>query len=266
VDLTADVKLKKIPREFQEYSSIVKNEELSSINYLNLKDALWTVPQSLSTKVDFHGNLKPYFGDTVVLKLKERDKIRLSKFQESLLEDLADLFAEPLDPAYFHITLHDLNSSTDEFSLTTVMDENRLKCEKIFKEVASYFKKNPQYSTVTLKPLYIYPCCNISIVAGFTPLTDHDFRIIMNLYNLFDEVRYLDYWLRLHATLCYFKPRELTGEEIRNLYNKLKNLSMEDFTVKLNLWELAYERFFSMNRYSDVFLLSDFSQEKGERR
>jgi len=36
--------------------------------------------------------------------------------------------------------------------------------------------------------------------------------------------------------------------------------------VKLNLWELAYERFFSMNRYSDVFLLSDFSQEKGERR
>jgi len=266
MDLAADVKLKNIPRDFQEYSDTVRNEELSSINYLNSKDAVWTVPQSLSKKVDFQGKLKPYFGDTVVLKLEESNRTRLSKFQESLLEDLPALFAEPLDPAYFHITLHDLNSSTDELPLKTVMNENRLKCEKIFKEVASYFKKNLQYSTVTLKPLYIYPCCNISVVAGFTPLTDHDFRIIMNLYNLFDEVRYLDYWLRLHATLCYFKPGELTGEEIRNLYNKLKNLSMEDFTVKLNLWELAYERFSSMNRYSDVFLLSDFSQEKGERR
>jgi hypothetical protein len=165
-----------------------ENEQSSSVNYLKSADFKWHIPDSLTNKVDLNGSLKPYFGDTVVIKFDDRDISTFSIFQDRLFSSLPDLFSDSLEPAQFHITLHDLKSGPERSSLDTVMEENRIKCEKIFKEVAYYFKDHPEQLKVTLKPAFLYPCCNISMVFGFTPLSDRDFRIIMNLYNLFDNV------------------------------------------------------------------------------
>jgi hypothetical protein len=258
MDLLVDVKLKNTHRNFMEYIETVRNEQLSSVNYLKSADFKWHIPDSLKKKVDLNGFLKPYFGDTVVIKFEDRDISILSRFQDDLRLHFPDLFAEPLDTSHFHITLHDLKSGPEILSLDSIMEEHRIKCEKIFKDLSSYFKEHQDHLKVTLKPAFIYPCCNISMVFGFTPMSDRDFRIIMNLYNLFDNVVYLDYWLRLHVTLSYFKIRELTKEEGEKLYGIIKNFMEEDFSLTVDLRKLAYQRFFSMNEYRDLFLLSHF--------
>ncbi|HPZ08558.1 MAG TPA: hypothetical protein PL110_10630, partial [Candidatus Eremiobacteraeota bacterium] len=247
MNLMKPVKLKNVDRTFEDYCNTVREEELSSINYLNSSDISWHVPESLKKKVSSSGQIMPYFGDTVVLNLEKEDINFLSAFQSKLLEELPDLFSEPLEKKYFHITLHDLTSGIDKSVIEHKMEENRVKCEKIFIDLRDYFKKFPNQATVTLKPLFIYPCCNISMVMGFIPFTERDFRIIMNMYNLFDDVIYLDYWLRLHMTLAYFKPTGFSKEQIRRLYDTLIGFKMPDFVIKLDIRNLTYQRFNSMN-------------------
>ncbi|HXE73377.1 MAG TPA: hypothetical protein VNO81_12030, partial [Candidatus Nitrosotenuis sp.] len=73
----------------------------------------WAVPQALRLKVGPGGEFLPFYGDTVVFPLSPAEIAALAGLRDRLVEGLEDLFAEPLDPREFHLTLHDLSNGAD---------------------------------------------------------------------------------------------------------------------------------------------------------
>ena len=258
MDLTIPVKLKNSPMSFEKYVSTIQHEQSSSLGWMTAPDASWSVAGSLKDKVEESGKLRPFYGDTTVIPNEKDDIEKLVEFQEQIHAEVGELCAEKLLPGHFHITLHDLSNSPSLQEIRQDMKSNEEKCRSIFKETADYLKENPDFSKVRLVSVKAFPCCNISVVLGFAPKTDKDYRIIMNLYNLFDDVVYLSYWLRMHITLAYFKPYEFSKEQMDRLFNVLNNISENRMEVELDLWKLAYQRFDSMNDYKTIFTLEDF--------
>ena len=258
MDLTIPVRLKNDPVDFEDYCNTIEKEQVSSISWMTAPDARWNVPDSLKAKVDKEGKLRPFFGDTIVIPNEEADISRLGKFKDELHNLVGELCAFPLIPEHFHITLHDLTSGTGRENLTDKMENNSEKCRQIFKTIAEYLHKNDDQAKIRLTSTYAYPSCNISVVLGFAPKTDKDYRIIMNLYNLFDDVVYLSYWLRMHLTLAYFKPFEFFRGQMLRLMNALNSLNHNRIEIELDLWKMAYQRFDDMNDYKTIFSLADF--------
>ena len=259
MDLTIPVVLKNNPMSFGEYCSTIKKEELSSLAYLKDPASQWHVPDSLRAKVNQDGKLKPFFGDTVVLPLEVKDFSLITPFiREIYYNNTGNIFAEPLLEEHFHVTLHDLSNSPVEAEIKDIVSENEKKCIDLFKKIAAYLKKNPGMSKVRITSVYPFPSCNISVILGFAPESDLDYRIIMNLYNLFDDVVYLNYWLRLHITLAYFKPDDIKKDEMIKLCRVLEESGKNKILLELDLWKLSYQRFLNMNDYRTVFTVKHF--------
>lgn len=256
MDLLIPVLLKNIPMDFEEYCSTVVSEQSGSIDWMASPGASWNVPGSLALKVSDRGMFKPFFGDTVVLPVENRDA--LSGLQARLHSEIPGLCAELLRPEFFHLTLHDLTSGTSLPEISGPMEKNRHLCEELFTRAAGYFSENPELARVTIRGTRVYPSVNVSLVLGFVPASEKDFRILMNLYNLFDRVVYLPYWLRLHITLCYFRPHEPTREEMGMLFRLLQDMSCDDLELTLDMRDLRYEHFSDMNRYETIFAVRDF--------
>ncbi len=258
MDLTIPVKLKNNPMGFKEYCETIEREQTSSISWMTAPDACWNVPDSLKIKVDGEGVLKPFYGDTVVISNEKGDILRLSKFKDELHNLVGDLCAFPLLSEHFHITLHDLSNGPRLEDLEGRMESNSAKCREIFCKVAEYLHKNDDQAKIKLVSTYAYPSCNISAVLGFAPKTDKDYKVIMNFYNLFDDVVYLSYWLRMHLTLAYFRPFEFSRKQMLELVDALNNINKSRIEIELDLWKTAYQRFDDMNDYKTIFSLADF--------
>lgn len=258
MDLTMPVMLKNIPMDFEEYSRKIRQEQESSLRWMTVPGAQWHVPGSLRAKVNPEGALLPFYGDTVTIPLSPEDIEVMKEYQQLLYKHNGEILAEFLLPQHFHITLHDLSNAPSLELINDKIEKNKEMCKRIFERISHYFKKNPDLRRVSLSSVYTYPSVNISVVLGFCPQADRDYRIIMNLYNLFDEVVYLDYWLRLHLTLSYFKPIELSETQMNSLHTNLIELSRKKTTIHLDLNKLSYQRFTNMNDYKTIFCVEDF--------
>ena len=250
MDLLKDVVLKGVPMAFPEYVTTVEGEERSSI--LSLRgDSPWRVPPGLKAKVAENGRLLPFFGDTVILPVGDQAAALLEDLQRRLHSQFGGLLADPLPPESFHVTLHDLNNGSDEAVVSAAMDKSAEACAAAMRDLANALDDSPASAGVELRSGFCFPCVNTSIVLGLLPCTDRDYRIIMNAYNRFDEVVYLSYWLRMHVTLAYLRPRALTVEERNRLRDFLSGL---DFNMRcaLNLRELQYCRFRDMSAYTQA--------------
>lgn len=258
VDLKKPVLLKKSPMPFDMYCQTYRAEQSSSIEYLGSPGMQWNVPQSLTGKVSECGALLPFFGDTITIPIAARDAVFLSLLQSKMYQSIGDMLAEPLMAKHFHVTLHDLSSGSSESDLHFVMGNNRARCRDIFRETSSYLFDNPDCINVNIRAERIFPCCNISLILALLPDKDRDYRIMMNLYNLFDDVVYLDYWLRIHVTLAYFKPSVFTGEQIARMLAALREMEGLDRSITLDMKKVAYQHFTSMNSYRTHMSMSDF--------
>lgn len=248
LDLLSPVVLKNQPREFDEYRATVLAEQGSATAWLAAPDARWVVPESLRQKVADDGRLLPYHGDTVVLPLDRGAVSACRKLQRELRDELHRDLAERLDPATFHVTLHDLSHGP----VAANLDENAARCRERFASLATSLTARPELARITLQPTAVYPSVNVSLVLGLLPATDRDFRVIMNAYNLFDDVVHVPYWPRFHVTLDYLRPRSL---DTRRLHGALPCPSPEP--IHVDLWHLAYQRFDGMNRYTTEFSAAD---------
>ncbi|MCE1246803.1 MAG: hypothetical protein LWY06_09175 [Firmicutes bacterium] len=254
MDLLIPVKLKNNPMDFNEYIKTINTEQTSSLNYIRSEEVQWSVPGSLKIKVSDAGVLLPFYGDTTVIPLEQSDFEPANQFQTELRNNLEGMFAEPLLPEHFHITLHDLSNGPEEAPLKNQMESNAQKCREIFDNARNYFEKHPEYRTVKLHSTYVYNSCNISAVLGFAPASDRDYKLIMNLYNFFDDVVYLNYWLRMHLTLSYFTTKEFTKSEVHKMAKVMDDINnSRKISIELDLMKLAYQRFYSMNDYRTVF-------------
>ena len=55
-------------------------------------------------KVNEEGFLAPFAGDTVIFQIDDSVRSRVKDLQTILYRNCADMLAEPLDPAVFHVT------------------------------------------------------------------------------------------------------------------------------------------------------------------
>ena len=255
--LKSPIILKGVETSYDDYCNNIKESENSALDSLRICEAVWHNPEGLKSKVEDSGKLVPFFGDTTVITMDEETKEISTFYQKKIIEAVPEVFAEPLDEKYFHITIHDLsNGPVETDDLKSRMEKNKLLCREAFNKLAEYFEKYPEQAVIKVRSTCLLPHATVSI--RFIPETERDYRILFNIYNLLEEVLYLEYWLRLHISLCYFKPFPFTEEQMKLLYKVLEKYNKEmDFSVSMDFRKLAYQRFYDMNDYRDVFLVSE---------
>lgn len=256
IDLNKDTQMKGQDWTFNKYTETLNNEQIGSLNYLDSPDIVWNIPESLTHKVFEDGVLKPFFGDTTVFELTKKEVSKISPLIDKL-ESIRDFLAEPLDSDHLHLTLHDLSNSPIEGTVDTEMSVNHAKISKLFPRIKKYIEENPEYRKIKMVSTNAFPCLNISILLGFAPKTEKDFKALINLYNLFDDVVYIDHWLRPHVTLSYFKPKVLDKDQIGQLSTVLKEINSHKVEIELDILELVYQRFYDMNQYETIFTLKE---------
>lgn len=214
----------------------------------------WHVPPALELKVQPMGELRPFAGDTVVFPLDPAGREACASLQARLLEGLEGLFADPLDPGQFHVTLHDLSHGAARMPrLERERAENAARCREIFRRLA----RGPEgEAEIRLEPVRLFDCLNISMLVGYAPATEADHRLLQSLHAAFDAVRPLDYWLRPHVTLAYFRPRVPTWTEVEELSRRCASLGPLP-PLTLEVGALAYQTFEDMNRYTTRFTVAD---------
>ncbi len=240
------VVLKNQPRDFAEYCTTVRTEGTGAVAWLTEPEARWTVPASLQSKVAEDGEHLPYSGDTIVLPLDETGIDLCRGLQHHCRQHMGTNLASPLDASTFHVTLHDLHHGSSPQPLET----SAKACRDRFAALAEALPD--ELAVVTLVPTVVHPCVNVSLVLGLVPATDRDFRTLMNVYNLFEDVVLIPHWPRLHVTLDYFRP---VAPEPQVVYRGLPAPGFKSLT--LDMRSLAYQEFSDMNHYRTVFTLSD---------
>lgn len=212
----------------------------------------WQVPASLSLKVHATGRLVPFQGDTVVFPLDPPGLEGCARLQSRLTSGLEDLFAEPLKAETLHLTLHDLSHGPEGTVPLPDLEVNAQACRWVFQGLRAWLEAHPESTGIRLRPVRLFDCLNLSVLAGYAPATEFDHRALQNLHQAFETVRRADHWLRPHVTLAYFRPRVPTRSQVRELARRLRNLEPGP-DLHLSVWDLAYQRFEDMNRYRTIF-------------
>lgn len=251
INLKQSVFMKGEAWDYQRYTSTMVNEQKGARDYLDSDSIQWNVPASLSKKVNSNGELLPFFGDTTVFTLTSSQVQQLDPIL-NYFESTLPFLASPLDRQQLHMTLHDLSNDPILANVQQSMAHNQERVREIFIQLKKYLTLHPEERYLTMRVNGIYPCLNISLLLGLEPASDKDFKKLINLYNLFDEVVYLNYWLRPHITLSYFLPKQLNKSEISLLSHSLKKIGTPKLEFTFDLLELSYQHFFDMNDYRDV--------------
>jgi len=264
IDLSKEVYLKGEKIDYEKYCGIIRREYLDILEYYQKNPDRKIIP-GLTKKVDENGKYRAFYGDTTVFQLDGEAINRIKTAQDFIHERIPELLARRLDPKFFHITLHDLNNENDDFSsmddLKERVKETSKKAGKVFREINEYLTDNPEERFAEVESLGIASGGFVALMMVFLPSTEKDYRIIMNLYNLFDEIVYLKNFLRIHLTLNYFNTKKFGSDEIRETMEVAKNFK-KTFRLKLDLRRLAYQTFTDMNSYETIFSVKNSRFQK----
>ena len=252
ISLVGAVWMKDEQWSYARYKGALLEEQLGAINGLYDPQRIWEIPDALQKKVDLDGSLLPFFGDTTVFELSSQQVAEVGELI-ALLEPISENLATPLDRQQLHMTLHDLNNSSSPEEIATPIAKSKHQVIIIMKLLKEYLKDNPDHRYINMVSTRAYPSSNIAVLLGLIPKSELDFQLLIKLYNIFDSAVYLDYWLRPHITLAYFKPRELRQVEIAGLRSCLDQINQREVEIKLDILELAYQHFDHMNQYQTKF-------------
>lgn len=261
MDLLRPAKVKGEPWDWATYKEKLHEEQGGSCAWLGRvargeEPLRWAIPASLELKVHSMGDLRPFFGDTLVFPLDEAGREACASLQDRLAAGLEGMFAAPLDPRALHVTLHDLSNGNRMPRVEREVEANAERCRRIFRQVREVLERQPDLAEIRLEPVRLFNCLNISVLLGYAPASDRDFRLLLNLHEAFDEVRALETWLRPHVTLAYFRPRVPTWSEVEELSRRCATLGPLP-SLRLDARELAYQTFEDMNRYTTRFTVLD---------
>jgi hypothetical protein len=212
---------------------------------------------SLECKVDASGRLKPFFGNTVVFGLEEREARRLENVQQRLYECCGDMLcADRLKRDSLHITLHDLTNGAPTHDTLRAMNGTFNTAMRILPEISARF-----HEPVLLRPTWVFSMVNTSIVQGYEPIDEEHCARLMAMYERLHEAVMPAYpFFTPHATLAYYRPAEFSGEQLQRLRAVLAELSESELgrmrgvrdgreAAVLMPQQLAYQEFFNMNDY-----------------
>ncbi|MBR6525565.1 MAG: hypothetical protein IKT57_06305 [Clostridia bacterium] len=199
----------------------------------------------LEAKVDAWGGLKPYFGNTVIYELDNEVKVALSKRQVLLHHRISECLAVPISPETFHITLHDLISSSDEYVIAKEVKHTGECAKALLEEI-----KERGIPPIRMVSTHVFSMVNTSIVMGFAPEREKDCGTLMALYERFHAVKPLSWGLTPHVTLAYYKPGYYNQEwtkRINGVFHEAE--SMPPVRITLSPEALFYRTFRDMNTY-----------------
>ncbi len=213
--------------------------------------------QSLTRKVDAEGRLKPFFGNTVIFELDERECSRLHDLQTVLYERCGDMLcADRLKKESLHITLHDLVSGEAGHETLRQMNTAFDAAMRVLPEIRGEF-----HQPVFVRPTWVLSMVNTSIVQGYEPIDEENCARLMGMYECLHRVQMPAYpYLTPHATLAYYRPAEFSDQQLHRLRQTLAFLSADEFrrvrgeddlraVVALKNERLHYQEFFDMNDY-----------------
>lgn len=113
-----------------------------------------------------------------------------------------------------------------------------------------------KHERIKMKSTAIFNMVDVSLVLGLHPADEAEYSKLMELYFMFDEVKRLEYPFTPHITLAYYNFNGFDLEAARRLENIVTQLNRNGMIeVELDIENLCYKKFKSMNEYIDIFSL-----------
>lgn len=231
---------------YQEFLDRINSFEKKEIKYGN---KYFEGNPSISQKVDKDNLFRKFYGDTIVFALDDIIKETLAEYVELLYQSVPECFCERLTPNTFHVTLHDLSNSPTLRDVAEELFENELKVIERIREIQEYKK-------IKMKSKYIFNMVDTSLVLGLYPVDEGEYRKLMELYCIFDNVKKLNYPFTPHITLAYYNVNGFDLRAARILENAVSRLNNNELEIELNINNLYYQKFKSMNNYVNIINLS----------
>lgn len=229
---------------YQEFLDRIASFEIKEINY---GDKYFRANPSLAQKVGKDNKFRNFYGDTVVFALEDPVKEKLAEYTDLLYLRAPQCFCEKLAMHTFHVTLHDLSNTGDPSSAAQEMLENERAVTGKMAQLQKYAG-----AAIKMKNKYIFNMVDISLVMGLYPADADGYRILTELYSVFDSVKKLDYPFTPHITLAYYNINGFDERAARSLEKTVSQLNNDETEIELNVDDLYYQKFTSMNRYINI--------------
>lgn len=202
---------------------------------------------SIAHKVYQDNTFKNFYGDTVVFGLSSTVKNKLAEIVNELYRVAPECFCERLVSHTFHVTLHDLSNSA---ALSDVAEELFFNELKIIESMSAI--KKHKNAKIKMKSNNIFNMVGTSLVMGLYPTSEADYRIMMDLYTAVDGVKKLSYPLTPHITLAYYNINGFDARSAKSLINAVNKLNDNPIEIDINVADLFYQKFTSMNNYTNI--------------
>ncbi len=202
---------------------------------------------SISKKVNPDNTFRNFYGDTAVFELEASVKEKMAEYTAFLYQAAPDCFCERLAPSTFHVTLHDLSNAPVLQDVAPEVFENEIKVIGQIHQIRKYKKTG-----MKMKSKAVFNMVDTSLVLGVYPAGEEDYRTIMELYHIFEEVKRLPYPFTPHITLAYYNVHGFDVQTARNLERAVRQLNDQELAFELSTEQLYYQKFRSMNEYVNV--------------
>jgi len=205
----------------------------------------FSINPSVSQKVNSDNSFRPFYGDTIVFDLDAAARRAINNIIDKLYQAAPECFCERLRENTLHMTLHDLTNSVSEEDIAEKLSINKSK-------VSGIMSKITPGERIAMKSKYVFNMVGTSLVLGLYPADENAYHRLMELYELFDSVVELSYPLTPHITLAYYNVNGFGEVSAARLQEVVKEINFHSMDIELDTGMLRYQRFRSMNDYTDV--------------
>lgn len=210
-------------------------------------------PQDFSTAVSLRekvmpdGSFAPFYGDTLIYMLEGSCQRKVSQLRDQMYQAAGDrdLFAKPLHPNCFHVTLHDLVSGPRLELLSGQMAENQKYWECQIGQIWDI-------GNFTMRPAGLVNMVSKSVVLLLIPETEGDYARMRQAYEIADETVRQSYPYTAHITLAYYKNGVYSWEQWKRLLEFMKAVDVSNMRISMKAENLHYMTFEDMNHYSSI--------------
>lgn len=204
---------------------------------------------SLADKIDGDNRMRDFFGDTIVFELTDEEKRIVGSIIDKVYEEAPNCFAERLNNATLHMTLHDLSNSPRLSDVEEEMEKNK----KSITDNAWRLS----HTTIRMKSKFVFNMVNTSLVLGLVPVNEEEFAKLMGLWGVIDEIKESPYPPTPHITLGYYNVHGFAHEDAKKLEKIVGRINRQDpIYVNLDTERLFYQRFTGMNHYENALCLN----------
>lgn len=230
-----------MPESLAQFHARVDGFEHDSLPH----DGWLTTKPLLVEKVAPDGELRPFFGNTMIFDLPQEMQLTIARMQVLLHHRCGRMLAHPLTPDTLHLTLHDLLNGVDAAALAEGVAHTGAQAKAVLCDIQA---QGIPPIRMTSTAAFNMTCGSIAL--GFAPDTEEDCAAIMGMHARFQEVVALNYPLTPHVTLAYFRPGTYGPEDVSALDRSLREINaLPPVHLTLSTDALHYYRFEDMNTY-----------------